>query len=89
MISFSDLLKNVSTAVPLETQVRDFLLNYLKENCNIILERKLIQVKKNTIELKISPTIKAKINPYYEDCLEKINNHLQEKEIKIRINKIV
>jgi hypothetical protein len=24
-----------------------------------------------------------------EDCLEKINKHLKEKEIKIRINKIV
>lgn len=89
MISFSDLLKNISTAVPLETQVRDFLLEYLKQNCNIIMNRKLIHVKKNTIELKVSPTIKAKINPYHEDCLEKINLHLQEKGIQTKINKIV
>jgi hypothetical protein len=89
MISFSDLLKNISAVVPLETQVRDFLLNYLKENCNIVIDRKLIQVKKNTIKLKVPPIIKAKFNPYYNDCLEKINIHLQEKGIQIKINKIV
>jgi hypothetical protein len=89
MISFSDLLKNISTVVPLETQVRDFLLDYLKQNCSIIIDRKLIQVKKNIIELKVPPIIKAKFNPYYDDCLEKINKHLKEKEIKIVIKKIM
>jgi len=88
MISFSELLQKVTIAIPTETNVRNFLVEYLKENCNITIDRKQIHLKKNTVELKIPPTAKAKFNPHCDECLEKLNEHLKEKGLQIVIKKI-
>ncbi len=89
MKSFSDLLSIISKKIPTETIVRDFLIQYLKEKHNIQIDRKNIHLSNNTIQLRVSPIIKAKLNPYKATLLEDLNIYLQEKEIKDVIKNIV
>ena len=89
MNSFSNFLKKIITVITTETVVRDFIMNYLKQELSITIDRKVIHLKKNTIEFKISPIIKSKILPHKEKILKQINNYLKEKEIQLIIKKII
>lgn len=82
MKSFSDLLLIISKKIPTETIVRDFLLEYLKKNHTITIDRKCIQVQKNKIVLNVSPIIKSRLTPYKQQVLNELNNYLKEKEIQ-------
>ena len=75
--------------VPIETLVRDYLLEYLKKNHNITIDRKYIQVQKNNIVLNISPIIKSKLFPHKEQVLEDLNEYLKEKEVELIIKNIL
>lgn len=81
MADFSLLFQKFLKSVPLETVVRDFLLEYLKNNYSIELERNVIQIQKSNIILSISPIIKSKLQPYKSIIINDLNNHLKEKEI--------
>lgn len=89
MADFSLLFQKFLKAVPLETVIRDFLVEYLSKNHSIDLERNVIQIQKNNIFLNISPIIKAKLQPYKSVILEDINTYLQEKGIKTTIKSIM
>lgn len=89
MKSFLELLPTVARGIPTETRVRDFTMKYLKENCNIEINRKDIILLKNTIQLQISPIIRAKFAPYNELCLKDLNKHLKENGIRLSIKKIM
>lgn len=89
MKSFSELLSIVSKKIPIETIIRDFMINFLKETCAISIDRKEIILSKNTIQLNISPIIRAKFAPYNELCLEELNKHLKENGIKLVIKRII
>jgi hypothetical protein len=89
MKSFSDLLLIISKKIPTETIVRDFLIQYLKEKHDIQIDRKNIHLSKNTVQLRVSPIIKAKLNPYKTTLIEDLNIYLQEKEIKDVIKNIL
>ncbi len=88
MADFSLLFQKFLKAVPIETVVRDFLLEYLKNNYSVELDRNVIQIQKNNIILNISPIIKTKLNPYKTTLIEDLNIYLQEKEIKDVIKNI-
>ena len=81
MADFSLLFQKFLKAVPIETVVRDFLLEYLKNNYSVELDRNVIQIQKNNIILNISPIIKTKLNPYKSTIVEYLNNYLKEKGI--------
>lgn len=81
MADFSLLFQKLLKSIPIETIVRDFLLEYLKNNHNINLDRDVIQIQKNNIILNISPIIKTKLQPFKSIIINDLNNHLKEKEI--------
>ena len=81
MADFSLLFQKLLKAVPIETVVRDFLVEYLKKNHLIDLDRKIIILQKNNIILNISPIIKTKLNPYKSIIMEDLNTYLKEKGI--------
>lgn len=89
MADFSLLFQKFLKNIPTETLIRDFLLEYLKKNHNIIIDRKYIQVQKNNIILNISPIIKSKLFPYREQILVDLNIYLKEKEVKLVIKNIL
>ncbi len=89
MADFSLLFQKFLKSVPLETVVRDFLLEYLKNNYSIELERNVIQIQKSNIILSISPIIKSKLQPYNSIILEDINTYLKKKRIKKTIQSII
>ena len=89
MADFSLLFQKLLKAVPIETIVRDFLMEYLKNNHSIDLDRKNIQIQKSTVILTISPIIKAKLQPYKLILLEDLNNYLKEKGIQTTIKSII
>lgn len=89
MADFSLLLQKLMKNVPIETLVRDYLLEYLKKNHNITIDRKYIQVQKNNIVLNISPIIKSKLFPHKEQVLEDLNEYLKEKEVELIIKNIL
>lgn len=76
-------------SVPTETIVRDFLVEYLKRVCGITIDRNCINLKNTTVELRVSPIIHAKFNPHRELCIEKLNEYLKEKEVKLVIKRIM
>lgn len=81
MADFSLLFQKLLKAVPIETVVRDFLVEYLKKNHLIDLNRNIIIIQKNNIILNISPIIKTKLNPYKSTIIEDLNTYLKEKGI--------
>lgn len=81
MADFSLLFQKLLKAVPIETVVRDFLVEYLKKNHLIDLDRNIIILQKNNIILNISPIIKTKLNPYKSNIMEDLNTYLKEKGI--------
>lgn len=81
MADFSLLFQKLLKAVPIETIVRDFLMEYLKNNHSIDLHRNVIQIQKNNIILNISPIIKTKLNPHKSAIIEDLNTYLKEKGI--------
>ena len=81
MADFSLLFQKFLKAVPIETIVRDFLLEYFKNNYLIDLDRNVIQIQKNNIILNISPIIKTKLNPYKSIIVEDLNAYLKKKGI--------
>lgn len=81
MADFSLLFQKFLKAVPIETVVRDFLMEYLKNNHSIDLHRNVIQIQKNNIILNISPIIKTKLNPHKSAIMEDLNTYLKEKGI--------
>lgn len=89
MKSFLDLLPNITKKLPTETAVRDFVMQYLKETCDIEIDRKCIHLGTNKIELRVSPIIKAKFKAHCADCLEKLNEYLKEKGIQVTIKRII
>ena len=89
MKSFLELLPTIARGIPTETRVRDFMMNYLQETCLISIDRKEIILSKNTVQLNISPIIRAKFAPYNELCLEELNKHLKENGIKLVIKRIM
>jgi hypothetical protein len=89
MTDFSLLFQKLLKNIPTETLIRDFLLKYLKNNFNIIINRKHIQVQKNNIIFNISPIIKSKLFPYSEQILEDLNNYLKENNIQMIIKNII
>jgi len=89
MKSFLELLPTIARGIPTETRVRDFIMKYLQEACVITIDRKEIILSKNTIQLNISPIIRAKFAPYNELCLEELNKHLKENGIKLVIKRII
>jgi hypothetical protein len=89
MKSFLELLPTIARGIPTETRVRDFIMNYLQETCLISIDRKEIILSKNTVQLNISPIIRAKFAPYNELCLEELNKHLKENGIKLVIKRIM
>ena len=89
MADFSLILKKLIKNIPTETLVRDFLLEYLKKNHTITIDRKHVQVQKNNIVLNISPIIKSKLFPHREQILEDLNSYLKEKEVRLIIKRIM
>ena len=89
MADFSLLFQKFLKAVPIETIVRDFLLEYLKNNYAIELDRNVIQLQKNNIILNISPIIKTKLNPYILIIIEDLNLYLKEKGINKTFKSII
>jgi len=81
MADFSLLFQKFLKAVPIETVVRDFLMEYLKNNHSIDLHRNVIQIQKNNIILNISPIIKTKLNPHKSIIVEDLNAYLKKKGI--------
>jgi hypothetical protein len=75
--------------IPPETVVRDFLLQYLEKNHNVVLERKCIILKKNTLSFTISPIIKSKLLFHHEQIILETNTYLQEKNIQLTIKQII
>lgn len=75
--------------VPVETLVRDFLLEYLKKNHNITIDRKCIQIQKTNLVLSVSPIIKSKLFPHKEQVLEDLNKYLKENNVKVVIKNIM
>lgn len=89
MKSFPELLPTIARGIPTETRVRDFIMKYLQETCVITIDRKEIILSKNTVQLNVSPIIRAKFAPYNELCLEELNKHLKENGIKLVIKRII
>jgi hypothetical protein len=88
-MEISNFLKNLLGKLPLDTIIRDYIVNFFKEK-GISIDRKSIKVQKsNLIFLDISPIMKTKILPLYPDILNGINTVLQEKSIGIVIKKII
>ena len=81
MADFSLLFQKLLKAVPIETIVRDFLLEYFKKHHSIDLDRNVIIIQKNNIVLNISPIIKTKLNPHKSIIMEDLNTYLKEKGI--------
>jgi hypothetical protein len=89
MKSFLELLPTVARGIPTETRVRDFMMKYLQESCNIYIDRKNIILTKNMIQLHVSPIIRAKFSAQCENCLLDLNNHLKEHGMKLVIKRII
>ncbi len=89
MADFSLLLQKLIKNVPLETVVRDFLIEYLKKNYNITIDRKCIQIQKTNLCLSVSPIIKSKLFPHKEQVLEDLNKYLKENNVKVVIKNIM
>jgi hypothetical protein len=89
MKSFLELLPTIARGIPTETRVRDFIMKYLQEICTISIDRKEIILSKNTIQLNISPIIRAKFAPHNELCLKELNKHLKENGVKLIIKRIM
>ncbi len=89
MKSFSELLSIVSKKIPTETIIRDFMINFLKETCEIEIDRKHIILSKNMIQLQISPIIRSKFVPYQDICLSELNKYLKEQGVKLVIKRIM
>lgn len=88
-MEISDFLQSVLKKLPPETVIRNFIVSYL-QNKGVKIERKNVQVQKNNlIFLDISPIIKARVNPLYTELLIDLQNHLNEKELDIKIKKII
>jgi hypothetical protein len=88
-MEISDFLQSVLKKLPPETVIRNFIVSYL-QNKGVKIERKNVQVQKNNlIFLDISPIIKARVNPLYTELLTDLQNHLNEKELDIKIKKIL
>lgn len=88
-MEISDFLQSVLKKLPPETVIRNFIVSYL-QNKGVKIERKNVQVQKNNlIFLDISPIIKARVNPLYTELLTDLQNHLNEKELDIKIKKII
>lgn len=75
--------------VPIETLVRDYLLEYLKKNHNITIDRKCIQIQKTNLILSVSPIIKSKLFPHKEQILGDLNKYLKENKVQMVIKKIM
>lgn len=89
MADFSLLLQKLIKNVPPETVVRDFLIEYLKKNYNITIDRKCIQIQKTNLCLSVSPIIKSKLFPHKEQILGDLNAYLKEKDVKLYIKNIM
>lgn len=89
MKSFSELLSIVSKKIPTETVIRDFMIRFLKETCEIEIDRKYIILSKNMIQLQVSPIIRAKFVSYQDICLSELNKHLKEQGVKLVIKRIM
>ncbi len=89
MADFSLLFQKLLKAVPIETIVRDFLLEYFKKHHSIDLDRNVIIIQKNNIILNISPIIKTKLNPYKSTIIEDLNTYLKEKGINKTFKSII
>lgn len=85
MKSFLDISGMFAKKIPTETLIRDFVCDFFKKNQNITLDRKDIHVQKNSIDLRISPIIRAKLAPYTAECVEQLNLHLKEKKSNLTI----
>jgi hypothetical protein len=89
MKSFLELLPTIARGIPTETRVRDFIMNYLQETCAISIDRKEIILSKNTVQLNVSPIIRAKFAPYNELCLKELNKHLKDNKVNLVIKRIM
>ena len=89
MKSFLEISGMFAKKIPTETIIRDFMINFLKETCEIEIDRKYIILSKNMIQLQISPIIRSKFVPYQDICLSELNKHLKEQGVKLVIKRIM
>ena len=88
-MDFSHIFQKLLKHIPLETLIRDFLLEYLKKNHNMNIDRKCIQIQKTNLILSVSPIIKSKLFPHKEQILEDLNKYLRENKVKVVIKNIM
>ena len=89
MKSFLEISGMFAKKIPTETIIRDFMINFLKETCEIEIDRKYIILSKNMIQLQISPIIRSKFVPYQDICLSELNKYLKEQGVKLVIKRIM
>ncbi len=85
----SSIFQKLMIKIPIETIVRDFVLEYFSQKHGIVIDRKQIHLRKDIIEIRISPIIKSKLNPHTRDCIEKLNEFLLEKGLQLTIKKVL
>lgn len=88
-MDISSRLQQLLQHTPPETQVRDFLMNYLENQHNIVLQRNMIEFHTTTIRFICSPIIKSQLKNHYSEIQEIVNNFLQEKNISRVVKKII